>query len=314
MRRPLIISTAAILTALALSGCAAGLGASDSVSESGGFAPQERVAEGAAPAAGDSITLDTDGSAIGVEREVITTGYVTITVESPRDAATEAVRIAEAAGGRIDGRSEYAPRGEDRGSATLTLRLPSDDLSATLEKLRELGDVQEVSLYSDDVTMESRDLDARISALSASVDRLLALLSTASDTDVLIQLETAISDRQAQLESLESQRRYLADQVSLSTIELNLVTEQVVPDPVPGDFFSGLVAGWNAFVAFFSGLIVVIGVLVPWLIFAALITGVILLIVRGRRQRAATAATAASAATEPAAPEAVNKPSVSSPE
>ncbi|MCY7412064.1 MAG: DUF4349 domain-containing protein [Salinibacterium sp.] len=290
MRRSLIISTAAILTALALSGCTAGSTSNDSAvspGDSGGVgAPQEGTEEGFRPQNGGEIASD---AAISTGREVITTGYVTITVESPQDAATEAIRIVEAAGGRIDGRSEYAPRGgggDGGGSASLTLRVPSDDLTKTLEALRELGDVQEVALNSSDVTMESRDLDARISALSASVDRLLALLANASDTDTLIQLETAISDRQAQLESLESQRRYLSEQVSLSTIQLNLVTEQVVPDAQPGDFFSGIVTGWNAFLAFFSGLIVVLGVLVPWLVFGAIVTGIILLIVRLRRRTA----------------------------
>lgn len=286
MRRSLIFSTAAILTALALSGCSPGFGSNDSVSESGGIAAPEQInVEGVSP--GSEGLVGSDSAVSGTEREVITTGYVTITVESPQDAAAEAIRIAESAGGRVDGRSEYAPRGEDRGSATLTLRVPSKDLTRTLDKLRELGDVQEVSLNSSDVTMESRDLDARISALSASVDRLLALLASASDTDTLIQLETAISDRQAQLESLESQRRLLSDQVSLSTIQLNLVTEQVVPDPEPADFFSGIVTGWNAFVAFFSGLIVVVGVLVPWLIFGAVVAGIVILIVRSRRRKVA---------------------------
>jgi len=287
MRRSLIIGTAAILTALALSGCSAGFGSNETTTDSGGFAAPEQInGQGVSP--GSDGLLGSDAAISGTEREVITTGYVTITVESPQDAATEAIRIVEAVGGRIDGRSEYAPRGGgDGGSASLTLRVPSDDLTKTLAALRELGDVQEVSLNSSDVTMESRDLDARISALSASVDRLLALLANASDTDTLIQLETAISDRQAQLESLESQRRFLSDQVNLSTIQLNLVTEQVVPDPEPGDFFSGVVTGFTAFVAFFSSLIVVVGVLVPWLLFGALIAGIVLLIVRSRRRKTA---------------------------
>ena len=118
-----------------------------------------------------------------------------------------------------------------------------------------LGEVQEVSLNATDVTMQSQDLDARITALSASVDRLVALLATATDTDNLIQLETAISDRQGELESLKSQKRYLDDQVSLSTVTLNLVSEQVVPDAEPATFIDGVIAGWNGFVAFFSGLL-----------------------------------------------------------
>ena len=75
---------------------------------------------------------------------------------------------------RIDARNEYAPRGGDKGSATLTLRIPSDDLTSVLDKLKALGDVQEVSLSATDVTMESQDLDARITSMRASIDRLMA--------------------------------------------------------------------------------------------------------------------------------------------
>jgi hypothetical protein len=228
---------------------------------------------------------------VSADRQVITTGYVTLTVTDPLKSADDAVRITEQAGGRVDGRNEYAPRDDiDKGSATLTLRIPSDSLTATLDKLRELGTVQEVSLNSNDVTMATQDLDARIKALSASIDRMLVLQSTATDVDSLIQLETAISDRQAQLESLQSERRYYADQVSLSTVTLNLVSEYNAPVSEPNTFLSGLIAGWNAFVAFFAGLLVALGVLLPWLIFAGIITFVVIWLVRWNRRRKAAKA------------------------
>ncbi len=276
MRRSLVIPTALLLSALALTGCSA---ASDS------SYPNENLSA-PAPEAGGSVqdssgTVAVDGSVI--DRQVITTGYVTITVADPLDAATEAIRITESVGGRVDGRSEYAPRGGDKGSATLTLRLPAANLTATLEKLKVLGEVQEVSLNATDVTMQVQDLDARITALSASVDRLIGLLATATDTDTLIQLETAISDRQGELESLKSQQRYLDDQVSLSTVTLNLVSEQVVPDAEPVTFLDGVVAGWNGFVAFFSGLLVVLGVLLPWLVLAGAITAVTIYLIKRRK-------------------------------
>lgn len=287
MRRTLITSTALILSALALTGCAAAGGAYDS--SSGGFtdpaAPDAgSVTEFSQPSSeGEKLSLDS------IDRQVITTGYMTLTVEEPLDAASEAIRITESVGGRVDGRNEYAPVGGDKGSATLTLRLPADTLTATLDKLKDLGAVQEISLASADVTMATQDLDARITALTASVDRLLGLLATATDTDTLITLETAISDRQAELESLQSQRRYYADQVSLSTVTLNLVSIADAPVKEPDTFLSGLTAGWNAFVAFFAGLLVALGVLLPWLIFAGIITVIIIVLVRRSNRANATA-------------------------
>lgn len=276
MRRILVIPTALVLTSLALAGCSAG-SADYPSSESGGVA---------APMT-DGVANDSSGTvaADAVDRQVITTGWVTITVDEPMDAAAEAIRITESVGGRVDGRSEFAPVDGDKGSATLTLRLPADGLNDTLDKFKALGEVQEISLNSQDVTMATQDLDARIKAMSASIDRLLALLSTASDTDTLISLETAISDRQAQLESMQSEQRYYADQIALSTVTLNLVSVADAPVQTPNNFFSGLVTGWNAFVGFFAGLLVVFGVLIPWIVLAGVITGVVLLIVKRRTKK-----------------------------
>lgn len=285
MRRILILPTALVLAALALTGCAAGF--SESASDSGGVSAPE--SEYLTSEGGDATTSDM----ADVDRQVIVTGWVTVTVEDPLEAASEAIRIAESVGGRVDSRNEYAPSNGDKGSATLTLRLPAEGLTQTLDQIKALGEVREVSLNSSDVTMATQDLDARISALSAAIDRLEALLETATNTDDLIALETAITDRQAQLESLEAERRYYADQVALSTVTVNLQSVADAPVEEPVTFWDGLIAGWNAFVAFFAGLVVVLGVLLPWLVFAAIVTAVILLIVRARRKRKAAAAASA---------------------
>ena len=283
MRRTLTIPAALLLAALTLTGCSAGSNESAtdySDGSAGGGVSAPALSEG-----GDAVT-DSEGAT--VDRQVIVTGWVTVTVDEPSEAATEAIRIAESIGGRVDSRSEYAPIDGDKGSATLTLRLPAESLTATIDKLTALGEVQEISLNTDDVTMVTQDLDARIAALSASVDRLLALLATAKDTDTLIQLETAISDRQAQLESLQSERRYYADQVSLSTITLNLVSVADAPVKQPDTFVTGIVAGWNAFVAFFQGLLVVLGVLLPWIVLAGLITALVVWLIKRRQAKTET--------------------------
>ena len=70
----------------------------------------------------ESLAVDGESAA---DRQVIVTGYVDRHRQEPRDAATEAIRITESIGGRVDGRSEYAPIDGDKGSATLTLRLPA---------------------------------------------------------------------------------------------------------------------------------------------------------------------------------------------
>ena len=291
-----------LLLALALSGCST---ASDSGSAGDYGTAQSEPApafEGDSSVDGGAVTTDEmtteqfvpseipgEVSLNDSSRQVITTGYVTLTADDPIAASAKAIQIVEGAGGRIDGRTEQAPSNGDKGRASLTLRIPTDKLSATLEQLKELGDNASVQLTDVDVTTETQDLDARITALSASVDRLVALLATATDTAVLIDLETALSDRQGQLESMESQRRLLADQVAMSSVTLELVSVADAPTPEPDSFWDAVLAGLVGFGAFFTGLFFALGYALPWLLLVVIASAIILL-VRRRRRRAHTAA------------------------
>ena len=272
-----------LLAVLLLGGCAAGMSGAqpEYVTEPAvGGAPVEQF-DSAESGAMDSSVVATD-------RSIITTGWATVLVEQPTEAADAAIGIVEGAGGRIDGRSESAATEYSSGTASLTLRIPSDRLTEVLDELKALGDVQNVSLQASDVTLQVNDLDARIEAMRASIDRLTELVAQATDIDALISLETAISDRQAQLESMLAEQRWLGDQVAMSTIQLEFVSEQIAPEPEPNTFFDGLSAGWEAFVGFLGGLLVAVGFLIPWLIVFAVVGLVVLVIVRisvGRANR-----------------------------
>lgn len=291
------LAAALLAAGLLLTGCSAGLAGSASDDSLAPGPEIGGVADGGSfdtslESGGDAAASDVDQAA----RDLIVTGWMTITADDPLAAANDAVTIVERAGGRIDARQEYAPTDYDNGSASLTLRIPAAQLDAVLDDLRELGRVDDLSTQSTDVTVQRQDLEARISALRASVARLEGLLAQANDISDLIELESALSQRQAELEGLEAQQRGLADQIDMSTIQLSLRSEQSAPATVPGDFLSGLTAGWNGFVAFWAGFLVVLGVLLPWLVTAAIVTAAIIVLVRWRRARRASAAPADAAA------------------
>jgi hypothetical protein len=277
---------------LLLAGCSAGAGSSDQPGNLSG-------ADGGAPAQGPQIVdeqaaVDGDMAYADEEaREVIVTGSMTVTAEDPSDVAREAVKIVEAAGGRVDARSEYAPSGGDLGSASLTLRIPADKLQGVLDDLAALGrdgKADEVSTYTQDVTVLVADLESRIETQRGIIDRLNALFASATTIQDLIELETNIAQHQAELESLEAQQRATDDQVALSTLDLYVRSEASAPVAAPLDFLTGLQTGWTAFVGFFSGLLVALGVLLPWLVTAGLITAGVIALVRWRRARVAAKA------------------------
>jgi len=266
----ILLPTVLLAVAVSLAGCTSSPSTVDQVAPMTGEGSRTSDAASEATLAEDS-------------RSVVTTGSMTVTADDPIAAATDAVTIVEAAGGRVDARTENAPTENDNGSATLSLRIPSTSLTATLDELKTLGDTENVSVNAVDVTTQSQDLAARISALRASVDRLTALLATATDTKVLIELETAISERQGNLEAMEAQQRDLADQVALSSIELSLISPTDAPVTPPDSFWSGLLAGWAALTGFFGFVLVALGVLTPWLVLAGVLVVVALLVLRRRR-------------------------------
>lgn len=298
---------APIVAVLLLAGCSAAPSYSGSDSDSAAEPAEagggEVFAEdGAAPMTDPSTATDS------AERSVITTGWMTILVDTPAEAADNAIDLVESSGGRIDGRTEYSADERYGGEATLTIRVPSERLTEVLDEIGALGEVQILELSASDVTLQVTDLDARISSLRASIDRLTVLLAQATEIDDLVALETAISDRQVQLESMLAEQRWLEDQVSLSTITVTFVSVPVVADPDPEGFLGGLISGWNALADFAGGVLVTLGFLLPWLIPLAIVGIIVLLIVwlavrRGRQTAPAAAPPVAPATTSAEVPE-----------
>ncbi|HSP51666.1 MAG TPA: DUF4349 domain-containing protein [Cryobacterium sp.] len=291
-----------LLGTLLLAGCTAP-GAS---TDSGGSATNPGLAEpgtvdpgtiepGAEPGVvnpGSDESLDSrafqDGSTGEIassQRDVITTGMVSITVKDPITSVQDAVTITEQAGGRIDSRTENPATDNQPASASLTLRIPSDELDATLTELKKLGTVNFVSLNASDITQQTQDLDARITSLQTSVDRLLALMQSATSAADLLAAESALSARQSELEGLQAQRDYLSDQVDFSTISLDLFSTGTVAPGAPDDFWGAVAAGWKALVAAFGTAFLGIGFALPWLLALGLVAAIVYLVIRVARRR-----------------------------
>ncbi|MGB3476741.1 MAG: DUF4349 domain-containing protein, partial [Mycobacterium sp.] len=169
-------------------------------------------------------------------------------------------------------------------TAELTVRIPSPKVDEFLDDAKQLGDVSSIALRHDDVTGQRVDLDARVAALQASVDRLTALMKSASTTADLLQAEKELASRQADLDSLRAQRTQLGDQISYATLTVSLASE--FESTAPG-FLTSVRHGWHALLSFSHGLISIAGFLLPWLPVIVVITGVVVVLRRrtGRRRQ-----------------------------
>jgi hypothetical protein len=272
----------AALLSLTLTGCSSGGDASYSTEEMLVSAPSEM---GFAEDSGELSTESSmDNNTRAQEPDVITTGYVSLVVDSPEESADEVVAIVSEAGGRVSSRFDYSPTDFGSPSASLELRIPADALESTIKKISAVGDIQESSINSFDVALQKVDLDARIEVLSAAQERLATLLTEAETTADIVAIESALSERQAELYSLTSQREYLSDQTLFATVMVNFQTPADALPRNPDGFVDGLAQGWQSILAFFAGTIVWAGILLPWLGLVAVVS-VVALVVRRLRAR-----------------------------
>ena len=266
----------------------------------GPSAPESVGADGGAsgpvvPGGSEEAPSDADA-----DRQVVTTASASLAVDDPSDAAQEVSELVESVEGRVDERTVQAGSDEGAGAgADLVVRVPAEALTDVLGELEDLGDVDSVSVSRSDVTGTAVDLDARISALRTSVTRLQALMDGAVTTEALLAAERALSERQEELESLQSQRALLADQVELSTLHVHLHPYGVAPAGGPDGFLDGLATGWRALVSTLGAAVVVLGVVLPWLLVVAIVAAGVLAVVRRVRPRVAADAPTPSVQPEP---------------
>jgi hypothetical protein len=156
------------------------------------------------------------------------------------------------------------------GFGTLTLSVPSDQLDTALDQLARVGTVLGRNVSSQDVTFQYVDTESRLKTMRASVDRVRALMVQAKDIGQVVTLESEMSRREADLESLESQLGALKTSVARSTVTVSLSTPGNGPVTHNG-FLEGLRSGWDAFTASASGLVTAIGAVLPFALFFALV-------------------------------------------
>ena len=221
-------------------------------------------------------------SAPVVDQQVIQTANVSLEVEDVDQAVNGVETQVEQLGGVVQSRSinNY----DDDASAYMTIRIPAQDLNSFLDGLPEFGTVINSTVDAQDVTLEVIDLEARISTLEASIERLRDLQRQATSVADLVAVESELATRQSELESLTARRDYLANQVDLSTVFLSMDQDDTGAALSP-DFLGGLQRGWDALLTLGAGLVTGVGFLLPLAIVGLAIAAVIIVIVRAIRRR-----------------------------
>ena len=137
---------------------------------------------------------------------------------------------------------------------TATLRVPADQLDATLTELKTLGRVESESQGGQDVTSQYVDLQARLANARNTEKRLTDLLSqrTGKLSDVL-EVEQEVDRIRGEIEQMEAERKNMSNQVSFATLNVTISEEykaqlEAVPSSTSTRLSNAAVEGYGSMV------------------------------------------------------------------
>lgn len=221
-------------------------------------------------------------------RAVIRKGEVALVTGEMNRARVEIEDLLGRHGGYLASEDTSNDRAGRPERSVLVLRVPEPAFDEIMTELTRIGRTTRADRRSEDVTTELIDVSSRVTTKELSLARLQQFLRRATEVEDMIRLESEIATRQAELESLKAQQKYLSDNTSMSTITVRLRTPAPPPpSPEPEDsgFLAGLADGWGALTSVLVVAATVLGALLPFAATAALLGAPLWLLVRAVRRR-----------------------------
>lgn len=299
------------VAAMTAAGCSGGGTDAMSAGDSeGGLVAEKAVGPDSladAPAAADASERQGANRVAVRTQAVINTGRATLLAQNLDRTRDELQRLAQRHGGFIASEQSSSDRDGRIQSASMELRVPAAAFPTVLEGLRDIATVRHVQTTSEDVTTQVIDVDSRVRSMRTSLAQLRKLLRRATDVATMLQIESDITTREAELESALAQQRYLQDQTAMSTlgVELQRPPRGATPESEHDEgFLVGLRGGWHALSASAVVALTAVGAVLPFAVLLALVGVPVWLLVRRttRRPQPAVAGPAPQPTDEPREP------------
>jgi|CXWL01.1.fsa_nt_gi hypothetical protein len=243
--------------------------ARDSAAPSAGaIAPESEGGGGASPSTLPS-TLD---------RKIIMTATLNLESAEVSKNFENAGNIAIANGGFVSS-SSFGNSGEEQ-TASITIRVPSENYQRTLSELRKLGEVKGEQSGANDVTEEYTDLDSRLRSLKAVEAQYVEFLTRAVTIDDVLTVQDRLNSTRIEIEQVQGRINLLNNQTDLATITVHLdppIAAKVTPvDDGKTTPVEALENGWEASLELLGGAAAVVLVTIAfswWLVPVALVAG-----------------------------------------
>ena len=207
------------------------------------------------------------------------------------DQATAAIQQLTASCGGYFESSSVSSWGRGYRDASYTVRVPAERYGDFLARAGELCHVLNKQEYTENVTEAYYDVDGRLKTQQTKLERLQELLARAESMEDIITIESAISDTEAQIESLSGQLRRYDALVDYSTVNVhvNEVYKLSNVEEAPTTFWSRLSGafadGWRSFTDGMEDLAVGLAYSWMWLLLLAVIVVAAVALVRKRLRK-----------------------------
>ncbi len=231
---------------------------------------------------------------VNTEQKLIKT--VTMSAETTEfDKMVADVRTkTESAGGYVESSDISGNYGGDTTRyAHFVLRVPAEELDAFTGELKDASNVRSFSETTEDVTLQYTDMDTHIKALREELDALFSMMEQATSMKDILSIQSQITDVRYEIESYESQLRVYDNQVTYSTVYLDLyevnressTTGTTFGERVKAKFNDNMYQMGQGFQNFMVGLLGGLPILIPVMIICVVVVLVLRRFWKIRKQR-----------------------------
>ena len=220
-------------------------------------------------------------------RKVIYTSDVSIETEQFEESVSTIRALLDETGGYVSSTSQWGSNSDGSRRGDYTCRVPAEHYRAFLSGLQGAGNVYSLNEYTDDITTQYVDVQARLDSLQNQKERLEELAKEAEDIDTLLSIEDKLGEVQYQLESYTAQMRTFDNQVDYSTVVISLREVRKVSEGVTfGSRIRAAFSGsWENFVDGAQSFVIWLIYALPGLIILAVILCIAIPLIRRYRKR-----------------------------
>lgn len=256
---------------------------SSQVAEETATKPESKTDDGTGSDGEDVVSLETaersrrtEEPNTVTERKVIRNADLQLEVGAPDEVRRKIEAVAEKQGGYVVTSSQRNTNAKMRGSnsVSMSLRVPAAKFPEALAEIRGAADrVVVETVTGRDVTEEFVDIEARLKTKRALEERFIEILKQARSVRDALEVERQLANVRTEIERIEGRRRFLENQTSFSTINVELRTPLAITASSSGFFYElkeAVSDGFEVAIAFILILVRVLIAMIPFLLLVVL--------------------------------------------